>query len=281
MSIKILTDSTCNLSKEYINKYDISVVSLNVILENKSYREIDLNNEWFYNEMSKSSSLPTSSQPSIDDLYKGLENLIKEDHDVVGIFLSSDLSGTFSSANLAKTMILENYPNANIELIDSRSTCMQEGFAVLEAARTAMDNNSITDVVAAANRVINNSRFLFVPDTLDYLKKGGRIGGASALLGTLLQIRPILTVEDGKASIFTKVRTKKKAIDKIIETILEQNNKTPIKEAVVHHINCESEGLELASKLSQVLNLGKEIESISPIVGLHVGPGSIGVVYHY
>lgn len=281
MSIKILTDSTCNLSKEYINKYDISVVSLNVILENKSYREIDLNNEWFYNEMSKSSSLPTSSQPSIDDLYKGLENLIKEGHDVVGIFLSSDLSGTFSSANLAKTMILENHPNANIELIDSRSTCMQEGFAVLEAARAAIDNKSITDVVAAANRVINNSRFLFVPDTLDYLKKGGRIGGASALLGTLLQIRPILTVENGKASIFTKVRTKKKAVDKIIETILEQNNKTPIKEAVVHHINCESEGLELASKLSQVLNLGKEIESISPIVGLHVGPGSIGVVYHY
>lgn len=281
MSIKILTDSTCNLSKEYINKYDISVVSLNVILENKSYREIDLNNEWFYNEMSKSSSLPTSSQPSIDDLYKGLENLIKEGHDVVGIFLSSDLSGTFSSANLAKTMILENHPNANIELIDSRSTCMQEGFAVLEAARAAIDNKSITDVVAAANRVINNSRFLFVPDTLDYLKKGGRIGGASALLGTLLQIRPILTVENGKASIFTKVRTKKKAVDKIIETILEQNNKTPIKEAVVHHINCESEGLELASKLSKVLNLGKEIESISPIVGLHVGPGSIGVVYHY
>lgn len=281
MSIKILTDSTCNLSKEYINKYDISVVSLNVILEGTSYREIDLNNEWFYTEMAKSPSLPTSSQPSVEDMYKSFEDLIKEGHDIVGIFLSSDLSGTFSSANLVKTMILENYPNAKIELIDSRSTCMQEGFAVLEAARAAMDSKSLTEVVDAANRVISNSRFLFVPDTLDYLKKGGRIGGASALLGTLLQIKPILTVEDGKATIFTKVRTKKKAVDKIIETILEQNDKTPIKGAVVHHINCESEGVELASKLNKVLNLGKEIESISPIVGLHVGPGSIGVVYHY
>lgn len=281
MSIKVLTDSTCNLSKDYINKYDISVISLNVILDNKSYREIDLDKEWFYNQMAGSPSLPTSSQPSVDEFYKSFEDLIKEGHDVVGIFLSSDLSGTFSSANLVKTMILENYPSAKIELIDSRSTCMQEGFAVLEAAKAAANNKSISEVVAAANQVINNSRFLFVPDTLEYLKKGGRIGGASALIGTLLQIKPILTVEDGKATVFTKVRTKKKAVDKIVEAILEQNAKTPIKEAVVHHINCESEGLELASKLSKVLNLGKDIESISPIVGLHVGPGSVGVVYHY
>lgn len=281
MSIRILTDSTCYLSDEYINKYNISVVSLNVLLNDKSYREVDLDNRWFYEEMSKSPSIPTSSQPGIDEVYKCFESLIKEGHDVVGVFLSSDMSGTFSSANFVKSMILEQYPDAKIELIDSRTNCMQEGYIALEAARAAMDNKSLTELVEIANRVVNNSKFIFVPDTLDYLKKGGRIGGASALFGTLLQIRPILTVEDGKTTVFTKVRTKKKAVDKIIEAVLEQNSKTPIKEVIVHHINSETEGLELASKLSNSLNLDVKIQSIGPIIGLHVGPGSLGVAYHY
>lgn len=281
MSIRILTDSTCYLPKEYLNQFKISIVSLNVLLNNKSYREINLDNKWFYEEMSKLPSIPTSSQPSIEEFYIEFENLVKEGHDVVGVFLSSDMSGTFSSANLVKSMILEKYPDSNIELIDSRTNCMQAGYVVLEAARAAMDDKSITEVVEAANKVINNSRFIFVPDTLNYLKKGGRIGGASALFGTLLQIRPILTVEDGKTTVFTKVRTKKKAIDKIIEAVLEQNIKTPIKEIIVHHINCESEGLELASRLSRSLNLDIKIQCIGPIIGLHVGPGSMGVAYHY
>ena len=282
MSIRILADSTCYLPKEYIHKYNISIVSLNVILNDKNYRETDIDNHWFYTEMSKSPMVPTSSQPSIDELYNAMETLVKNNHDVIGIFLSSDMSGTYSSSHLVKEMILEKYPNANIRLIDSRSNCMQAGYAVLEAARAADDNKSLDEVVHIANTVINNSKFIFVPDVLDYLKKGGRIGGAAALFGSILQIRPILTVEDGKTTVFTKVRTKKKAIDKIVEAVLEQNNKKYIKELIVHHINCENEGLELAEKLKSALNLPEvKIQSIGPIIGLHVGPGSIGVAYHY
>ena len=141
---------------------------------------------------------------------------------------------------------------------------------------------SLDEVVSIAKNVIENSKFIFVPDTLEYLKKGGRIGGAAALFESLLQIRPILTVEDGKTTVFTKVRTKKKAIDKIVNTILEQNSKSPIKGLIVHHINCESEGQELANRLKSSLGLDNvKIQSIGPIIGLHVGPGSIGVAYHY
>ena len=130
--------------------------------------------------------------------------------------------------------------------------------------------------------VIENSKFIFVPDSLEYLKKGGRIGSAAALLGSLLQIKPILTVEDGKTTVFTKVRTKKKAINKIIDTVLDQNSKSPIKGVVVHHINCETEGQDLANKLKSSLGLDNiKVQSIGPIIGLHVGPGSIGVAYHY
>lgn len=282
MSIRIIADSTCYLPKEYINKYNISIVSLNVLLNGKSYRETDLENDWFYKEMSKSPSIPTSSQPSIDDFYKTIESQVKEGHDIVGIFLSSDMSGTFSTSNLVKEMILEKYPNANIVMLDSRSNCMQAGYAILEAAKAAADNKSLDEVVSIAKNVINNSNFIFVPDTLDYLKKGGRIGGAAALFGALLQIRPILTVSDGETTVFTKVRTKKKAVDKIIDTIMEQNSKSPIKNLIVHHINCESEGQDLANKLQDKLAITNiKIQSIGPIIGLHVGPGSIGVAYHY
>lgn len=282
MSIKIIADSTCYLPKEYIDKYNVSIVSLNVLLNGKSYRETDLENDWFYKEMSKSPSIPTSSQPSIDDFYKAIESQVKEGHDIVGIFLSSDMSGTFSTSNLVKEMILEKYPNANIIMLDSRSNCMQAGYAILEAAKAAADNKSLDEVVSIAKSVIENSKFIFVPDTLDYLKKGGRIGGAAALFGSLLQIKPILTVTDGKTTVLTKVRTKKKAIDKIIDTVMEQNLKSPIKGLIVHHINCESEGQELANKLQDKLEISNiKIQSIGPIIGLHVGPGSIGVAYHY
>ena len=282
MSVKIIADSTCYLPQEYIDKYKVSIVSLNVLLNGTSYRETDLSNDWFYNEMAKSSTIPTSSQPSIEDLYNSVEAQVKAGNDVVGIFLSSDMSGTFSTSNLVKNMILENYPDANIEMIDSRSNCMQAGFAVLEATKAAYEDKSLDEVVSIAKNVIKNSRFIFVPDTLDYLKKGGRIGGAAALFGALLQIRPILTVEDGKTTVFTKVRTKKKAVDKIVNTILEQNSKSPIKGLIVHHINCESEGQELADRLKSSLGLNNvKIQSIGPIIGLHVGPGSIGVAYHY
>ena len=282
MSVKIIADSTCYLLQEYIDKYKVAIVSLNVLLNGNSYRETDLSNNWFYNEMAKSATIPTSSQPSIEDLYNAVETEIKAGNDVVGIFLSSDMSGTFSTSNLVKNMILENYPDANIKMIDSRSNCMQAGFAVLEAAKAAYENKSLDEVVSIAKNVIENSKFIFVPDTLEYLKKGGRIGGAAALFGSLLQIRPILTVEDGKTTVFTKVRTKKKAIDKIVNTILEQNSKSPIKGLIVHHINCESEGQELANRLKSSLGLDNvKIQSIGPIIGLHVGPGSIGVAYHY
>ena len=282
MSIKIIADSTCYLPQEYIDKYKISIASLNVLINGNSYRETDLSNDWFYNEMAKSSTIPTSSQPSIEELYNIVESIVKNGDDVVGIFLSSDMSGTFSTSNLVKNMIIENYPNAKIVMIDSRSNCMQAGFAVLEAAKAANENKSLDEVVSIAKNVIKNSKFIFVPETLDYLKKGGRIGSAAALLGSLLQIKPILTVEDGKTTVFTKVRTKKKTIDKIVNTVLEQNLKSPIKGIIVHHINCQSEGQELADRLKNSLGLENvKIQSIGPIIGLHVGPGSIGVAYHY
>lgn len=279
MGVKIVTDSTCYLPKEYLEKYDISIVSLNVILNGNSYREVDLDNVDFYEKMNESGEIPTSSQPSMDEVHKVFLEKASEGHDIVGIFLSSDMSGTFSSAHIVKDMILEEYPDAKIELIDSRTNCMQMGFQALQGARAASEGKSIEEVVEVVRNVIDNSRFLFVPDTLKYLKKGGRIGGASALFGTILQIRPILTVENGVTTVFEKVRTKKKAVDEIVKKVISDIELKGLGEVIVHHINCENEGLELAKILGERLNIEVKIQSIGPIIGLHVGPGSIGVAY--
>lgn len=280
MAIKIVTDSTSYISDEYIKKYDIKLVSLNVIINGVSSREVDIENEVFYEEIRNSKEIPKSSQPIPEEMLNTFREIVEDGDSIVGIFLSSKMSGTYSNANMIKDMILEDYPDAEIHILDSKTNCMQMGFAVIEAARTASEGKSINEVINAANHVINNSRFLFTPETLEYLKKGGRIGGAAALFGNVLQIKPILTVVNGETSVFKKVRTRKKAIEEIVKTVLEEIEAKGLGDIVVHHINCQEDGLKLAKALENKLGKKVEIQSIGPVIGVHVGPGSIGIAYY-
>ena len=280
MAIKIVTDSTSYISDEYIKKYDIKLVSLNVIINGVSSREVDIENEVFYEEIRNSKEIPKSSQPIPNEMLNTFKEIVKDGDSIVGIFLSSKMSGTYSNANMIKDMILEDYPDADIHILDSKTNCMQMGFAVIEAARAASEGKSINEVINAANHVINNSRFLFTPETLEYLKKGGRIGGAAALFGNVLQIKPILTVVNGETSVFKKVRTRKKAIEEIVKTVLEEIEAKGFGDIVVHHINCQEDGLKLAKALENKLGKKVDIQSIGPVIGVHVGPGSIGIAYY-
>lgn len=280
MAIKIVTDSTSYISDEYIKKYDIKLVSLNVIINGVSSREVDIENKVFYEEIRNSKEIPKSSQPIPNEMLNTFKEIVKDGDSIVGIFLSSKMSGTYSNANMIKDMILEDYPDAEIHILDSKTNCMQMGFAVIEAARTASEGKSINEVINAANHVINNSRFLFTPETLEYLKKGGRIGGAAALFGNVLQIKPILTVVNGETSVFKKVRTRKKAIEEIVKTVLEEIESKGLGDIVVHHINCQEDGLKLAKALENKLGKKVDIQSIGPVIGVHVGPGSIGIAYY-
>lgn len=278
--VKVVVDSTSYIPKETLIENDISVVSLNVLLNGKSYREVDLENEFFYKEMNESKEIPKSSQPSVEEIKEVFTNIAKSGFDIVGIFISSKMSGTYSTAHLVREMVLEEYPETRIELVDSESNCMQMGFSAIQAARAAKRGENIEKVVEEAKKVINTSKFLFVPDTLKYLKKGGRIGGASALFGTILQIKPILTVQNGETSVYEKVRTKKKAIEVILKKVLDDMTEKGLGEVIVHHINCEEEGLDLAKRLENELKIPVKIQSIGATIGLHVGPGSIGVAYY-
>jgi len=279
LSIKIVCDSTAYIPQDLLDKYDIKIVSLNIIFENESFREVDIDRTTFYEKLKASKQLPTSAQPTINEMYDSFEKIIEAGNAVVGIFMSSDMSGTYSSSNLVKSMILEKYPEAVIELVDSRSNSMQLGYAALAAAEEAFKNSSMEQVLSATYNVIKKSRFLFVPDTLEYLRKGGRMGGATALIGTILKIRPVLTVFDGKTSVLDKVRTKKKAVDRIVEIFMEDVKTKGLEKVIVHNIDCEEEGLELSRRIEKLIGRKVEIYPIGPVIGLHTGPGAIGVVY--
>ncbi|MGE4272126.1 MAG: DegV family protein [Desulfitobacterium sp.] len=279
MTVRVLTDSTSYIDNDLRKELDIRRVSLNISFGEQSMRETDVTNEDFYPMMEKE-GIPTSSQPSIGEFYQEMEKVVCHGDSLCGIFLSSDMSGTYSTALLAKEMIMEKYPEAQIEIIDARSNSMQLGFAVLQGARAAQAQKNLAEVKEIVLENIKRSRFLFIPDNLDYLKKGGRIGGASALIGNLFKIIPILTVEEGKVVVLTKVRHKEKAILSIINKMLEDISKYGLGEIAVHHINCLDEAQALVKKIKEKVATQVKVIPIGPVIGLHVGPGAVGLVYY-
>ena len=279
MPVKIITDSTAYISNDLIEKYDIDILSLNVLLNGINKRELDWTNDEFYQEVQKSGEFPKSSQPSIEEIQNLFKKHILQNDEIVAVFMSSKMSGTFSTANAIKQQFLEEFPDAKIEILDSKTNSMQLGFAAIEGAKKASDGASLEEVKAVMEHVIENSRFLFTPETFEYLKKGGRIGGAAALLGHLLNIKPVLTVEDGQTTVFGKARTRKKAVDMILNKLYEDTSEREIGGVIVHHINCEDKGQEIAEEIALKLGIKVKIQSIGPVIGTHVGPGSVGVAY--
>ena len=279
MSIKIVTDSTTYIPMDLRKKFDIQVVSLSINFDTETFLEEEIDNATFYKKMDEAKNIPSSSQPSVQNFCNVFENLLEANHKVVAIFISSEMSGTYNTAMMAKNKVLERFPQGIIEIIDSRSNCMEAGFVALAAAQAAEEGLDLTGVLNAAYRVLDRTRFLFSPHSLDYLKKGGRIGGAEALLGTILQIKPILTVVNGKTAVFDKVRTKSRAIERMLDVLSQDAQAKGLERVVVHHINNPAEGEALSQQIRERLNIEAPVYSIGPVIGVHVGPGTIGVVY--
>lgn len=279
MSVKIITDSTSYINENLRKELDIKILPLYVSFQDESIKETDIENETFYKKM-KEKGIPFSSQPTLVELYQAMEAVVSKGNDLVCIFLSSDMSGTYNSACKVKEEVLAENKNAKIQILDSESNSMQLGFAAIVAARAAKEGKAIEEVVEIARENIKRSRFLFIPDNLEYLRKGGRIGGAGALIGNILKIIPILTVRDGKTAVLKTVRTKKKAVKAMIEKVLEDHRAHHIEEMIVHHINCYDQAKALANTLKEKLNIKISIQDIGPVIGVHVGPGAIGIVYY-
>lgn len=275
----IITDSTSYIAPELVEQYQIKIASLSVSFDQDTIKEVDISNEDFYKRMDKE-GIPVSSQPALGDLVELFEEALKQNHDVIGVFISSEFSGTFNSASLIAQELKEKYPFRKIAIIDSKTNSMQLGFAALVGARLAQGNVAFEQIVQAIQYNTTHSRFLFIPENLRYLEKGGRIGKAGSLLGNVLRITPILTVENGKTEIFKTVRTKKRAVDTMIDKMLEDHQKNEVQEIAIHHINCEDEAIAIKEKLESLIDVNIFISSIGPVIGLHVGPGAIGIAYY-
>lgn len=279
MTVCVVTDSVASMPADLAERHHIDIVSLFVHDGTINQADVDIDPDEFYPRLADMSHLPTSSQPSVESLIEAFRRGVEHGSDVVGVFISEKMSGTVNTARMAADMVREQFPTARIEIVDSRSNSMQEGFAALAAARAAEAGETMDRCVAAALDTIGRTRYLFTPASLEYLRRGGRIGAASALLGQLLQIRPILTVEDGETTTFAKVRTQQRALTEMAARFATDVRESGLTDAVVHYISDRGPAEKFARELIDPV-VGHEVRvlPVSPVVGLHVGP-AVAIAY--
>jgi DegV family protein with EDD domain len=276
--IKIVTDSTGYLPPEIIKEYDLAVVPLKVQLGQETYDEISgISNRDFYQRLATTDDFPTTSQPSVGEFKDAYQKILAQDSstEILVLTISSKLSGTYSSAATAA----EQMPEAKVTIFDSLSAAMGLGLMVIEAAKMVANDQSLAEIMARLEQMRQETVIVLVVDTLEYLKRGGRIGAATAFLGTLLNTKPILSVVEGEIQPLDRVRTKKKAIDRLF-TQLEHDlshRHQPI-QAGVMHVAAKPEMEKLAEMVREHFNVTFFFTSeLGPVIGAHVGPGALGV----
>jgi DegV family protein with EDD domain len=279
--VMVVTDSTANLSPELLSGNPIKVLPLQLIWDHKILRDgIDISPTEFYTKLEKAEVMPTTSQTTPEEFKQEYVDLIKQGYDILSIHISSKLSGTLDSATQAKN----SFPTANIELVDSLSTSMAMGFQVLAAARAAANGSSLKDCKAIAEKAKTQTGVYFAVNTLEYLKRGGRIGGAAAFLGTALKLKPLLELRDGQIEAVERVRTLSKTLDRLLDLVeLKLAGTTgPVRLCSIHG-NSYAEAEQLLEKavkrFSSSLVSEALIADISPVIGTHAGPGALGLAW--
>lgn len=275
--IAIVTDSTAYIPQQLINQYDIHVAPQVLIWGNETFQDgVDILPTEFYARLKTAKVMPSTSQATPGTFHRIYSKLIEQDYDILTILLAATLSGTISSAVQAKEML----PGANIEIIDSLTTAMALGFQVLEAAKAAQAGATLADCTNLAKRAQQHTGVVFAVDTLEFLHRGGRIGGANRFLGTALNIKPILEVVNGRVEAIERVRTRKKSLTRLVELVEERiAGRSPVYLATLH-ANAASEAEELLNEASARVNPSQKIFSeVSPVIGTHAGPGTLGLAF--
>jgi DegV family protein with EDD domain len=276
--IAVVTDSTCDLPRELAKEHGIRIIPQVLIMGTKTWRDgVDIDPPAFYDLLQTSPDFPSSSQPSVPDFEAVFAELAKDADGIAAILVSDELSGTLNSARMAK----ESLPDVPIEIVDTRSVSAQLGFIALAAARAATAGGDLQTVADTARAMIGHASVYFVVDTLEYLHRGGRIGAASRLFGTALNLKPLLTIKDGIVQPVTKVRSRRKALATLLQILDEElAGKEHIQMAVLH-VAAPEEAVQLAEQLVERYQPVEMIHAeCGPVVGTHVGPGTLGVAYY-
>ncbi len=276
----VVTDSTANLPPEVVAEYQVPVIPLTVHWGEETYLDgVTLDATTFYQWLQERKTFPTTSQPS-PGAFIEFFNKVAEEYgttSILGIFISSELSGTMASALQARAEL----PGWRIELVDSRFVSMGTGFQVLVAARAAREGQPLDVALERVLRVRDTMNIIFAVDTLEYLHRGGRIGGAARFLGTALNLKPVLHIEGGKVMPLEKVRMRRKSLQRVVEIVAERLNGRPAKEMSVVHAQSPEDAELVRGWIEERFHPEQLYTTLlTPVVGTHAGPGALGVVFY-
>jgi DegV family protein with EDD domain len=273
--IKIVTDTTAVLSREYYQQHDIAVVPQIIRFGEETFLEgVELDEPEFLQRLKSSAQLPATAAPAPGLFDKAFRQAAEKGQPVLAIHPSSEVSATVTSANAARQL----YPNADIRVIDMRTVAGCLGEAVKLAVDWRDAGRSIDQIEADLGSLIPRSRTYFLVATLEYLRRNGRIGGASSLIGGMLQIKPILQLCNGRVEPLDKVRTHQKALERLKELILTECPRTPEARLSVMHADAADDANRLRAELSAALGISDiPLYSVGPAITTHAGPGVLAV----
>ena len=277
--VALVTDSTTYMPPELVKKYNISVAPQVVIWGDETYKDgVDIGSQEFFTRLKTAKNMPTTSQVAVISFQEIFQNLVEKGYDVLALLISSKLSGTIQSAIQAKDLMGSSREKVNV--VDSQSVAMALGFQVLAVARALEDGASLQDAMALAEKSCQYTGVFFAVDTLEFLHRGGRIGGAQRFIGTMLNMKPILAIQDGRVEGIERIRTKAKALDRVLELTTEKiAGRTPVRLATLH-ANAAEEARTLLTRAEQALNPVESLfTEVSPAVGIHTGPGTVGLAF--
>lgn len=277
MGIRIVIDSTSDVTNEIIEKYNLKMVPLTVNFENESYLDkVELSTADFFDKLVKSENLPTTSQVSPGAFREAFSEILLEGDQVLGIFLASEFSGTYDSARIAKDMIGSD----NIRIIDSKSVCLGTFSLILEAVKLVEQKKTIDEIVEELEASKEKIIAVAVFDTLKYLEKGGRLSKGQAVVGSLLNIKPVLEIKEGKLNSIDKVRGKNKTIKWFDEFVQKNNYDLSDKTVLLFYARNYDQLQELRKTLETKYKIKNIIEQeIGAVVGTHAGPGVLGLSF--
>ena len=277
--IALVTDSTAYIPSELSKAYNIAIVPQSLIWGDQTYRDgVDIQPDEFYARLKTTKVMPTTAQVPMLEMQRTFQELVDKDFEVLGIFISAKLSGTLQSAIKAREAL--GSAGEKVHILDSNATAMAMGFPVLAAARAAEQGVSMNDCIALAEEACRHVGVYFVVETLEFLHRGGRIGGAARFIGSALNLKPILELKDGRIEAHDRVRTKSKALDRVLELVTERvKAKSKIRLSALH-ANAEEEAIQLLNRATTELGAIESIlTTVSPVVGVHAGPGTVALAY--
>ena len=276
--VAIVTDSISSLTQAQGEEFGVHVVPIHIFFGTQAYRDgIDLNAERFYGMLNGSKQIPTTSQPTAADFAECYTRLASQVGSIVSIHASKKVSATVDSARAA----CPEFPDLPIHVVDCQTVSMGQGLIVIAAARAAAAGKSAEEIVQLVEELIPKTRVLFTVETLEYLRRGGRIGGATAFLGSALRIKPILHIADGRVEPLEKARTSKKAVARLLDLMAEQVGSSDGVHAAVLHCNASDAAGHLAQEMAtrfQPVEL--HTAEAGPTIGAHGGPGTLGVTFY-